>query len=125
MPAVPSTIPLRTHASADATLRGVLITRSPRSRTRTETAGCSRNSRHGCPAASGIRRPQKPRTLQASQSSSTKRLHHGAFEKTHAEHDWWHWYAAYLSTRQNGSSPDEATTAANRYTEDVIHVLPL
>jgi catechol 2,3-dioxygenase-like lactoylglutathione lyase family enzyme len=50
--------------------------------------------------------------------------HHGSFEKSHAEHDWWHWYAPYLSARQNGSSPEEATAAADRYMEEVIHVLP-
>jgi len=31
--------------------------------------------------------------------------HHGHYEKTHAEHHWWDWYAPYLSARQNGSSP--------------------
>ena len=34
--------------------------------------------------------------------------HHGHYEKTHAEHHWWDWYAPYLSARQNGSSPEEA-----------------
>ena len=32
--------------------------------------------------------------------------HHDHYEKTHAEHHWWDWYAPYLSARQNGSSPD-------------------
>jgi catechol 2,3-dioxygenase-like lactoylglutathione lyase family enzyme len=50
--------------------------------------------------------------------------HHGNFEKTHAEHHWWDWYAPYLSARQNGSSPEEAATAADRYMEKVLHVLP-
>jgi catechol 2,3-dioxygenase-like lactoylglutathione lyase family enzyme len=50
--------------------------------------------------------------------------HHDQFEKTHAEHHWWDWYASYLSARQNGSSPEEAATAANLYMEDVLHVLP-
>jgi catechol 2,3-dioxygenase-like lactoylglutathione lyase family enzyme len=50
--------------------------------------------------------------------------HHGQFEKTHAEHDWWHWYAPYASARQNGSSPEEASAAADRYVEDVLHVPP-
>jgi len=49
---------------------------------------------------------------------------HGHFEKTHAEHHWWDWYAAYLNARQNGSSPDDATAAANRYLEEVLHVPP-
>jgi catechol 2,3-dioxygenase-like lactoylglutathione lyase family enzyme len=50
--------------------------------------------------------------------------HHGHFEKTHAEHHWWDWYAPYLSARQNGSSPEEASAAADRYMEEVLHVLP-
>jgi len=51
--------------------------------------------------------------------------HHDHFEKTHAKHDWWDWYAPYLSARQNGSTPEEATAAANRRMEDVLHVAPL
>ena len=50
--------------------------------------------------------------------------HHDNFEKTHAEHHWWDWYGSYLSARQNGSSPDAATAAADRYMEEVLHVLP-
>jgi catechol 2,3-dioxygenase-like lactoylglutathione lyase family enzyme len=50
--------------------------------------------------------------------------HHGHFEKTHAEHHWWDWYAPYLSARQNGSSPEEAAAAADRHMEEVLHVLP-
>ena len=50
--------------------------------------------------------------------------HHGHYEKTHAEHHWWDWYAPYLSARQNGSSPEEAAAAADRYMEEVRHVLP-
>jgi catechol 2,3-dioxygenase-like lactoylglutathione lyase family enzyme len=48
--------------------------------------------------------------------------HHDHFEKTHAEHKWWDWYAPYLGARQNGSTPEEATAAADRYMEDVLHV---
>ena len=50
--------------------------------------------------------------------------HHGQYEKTHAKHNWWNWYAPYLSARQNGSSPEEAVAAADRYMEEVLHVLP-
>src|SRR5215831_1734168 len=50
--------------------------------------------------------------------------HHDHYEKTHAEHHWWDWYASYLSARQNGSSPAEAAAAADHYMEDVLHVLP-
>jgi catechol 2,3-dioxygenase-like lactoylglutathione lyase family enzyme len=49
---------------------------------------------------------------------------HGLYEKTHAEHHWWDWYAAYLSVRQNGSSPEEAAASASRYMEQALHVLP-
>ena len=50
---------------------------------------------------------------------------HDRFEKTHAAHNWWDWYAPYLSARQNGSSPDESSTAADRHMEETLHVLPL
>lgn len=49
--------------------------------------------------------------------------HHDHFEKTHAEHQWWDWYAPYLSARQNGRSPEEATVAADRHMEEDLHVL--
>ena len=48
---------------------------------------------------------------------------HDQFEKTHAKHDWWDWYASYLSARQNGSTPEAATAKANRYLEEVLHVV--
>src|SRR5205085_2473732 len=38
----------------------------------------------------------------------------GPYEKTHAPHHWWDWYAPYLNARQNGSSPEEAAAAADR-----------
>jgi len=47
---------------------------------------------------------------------------HDRYEKTHAEHQWWDWYAPYLSARQNGSSPEEAAAAADRYMEKSLHV---
>jgi hypothetical protein len=50
--------------------------------------------------------------------------HHDNFEKTHAEHKWWDWYAPYLSARQCGINPKEAADAADRYMEKVLHVLP-
>jgi hypothetical protein len=48
--------------------------------------------------------------------------HHDHFEKTHAEHHWWEWYAPYLSARQSGSNPKEAAAAADHYMEEVLHV---
>ena len=38
-------------------------------------------------------------------------------------HDWWDWYAAYMRTRQVGSTPDEAAAAAGRYMAEVKHVV--
>jgi catechol 2,3-dioxygenase-like lactoylglutathione lyase family enzyme len=51
--------------------------------------------------------------------------HHDPFEKSHAPHDWWDWYAAYFSARQRGSSPDDASKAAGRYMDEVKHVSAL
>ena len=50
--------------------------------------------------------------------------HHGNYERTHAEHNWWDWYAPYLRARQEGSSPEEATAAADRYMEEVHRISP-
>jgi hypothetical protein len=51
--------------------------------------------------------------------------HHDPYEKSHQPHDWWDWYAAYMNARQQGSTPDEASSAAGRYMTEVRHVLPL
>jgi catechol 2,3-dioxygenase-like lactoylglutathione lyase family enzyme len=48
--------------------------------------------------------------------------HHDRFEKTHAERQWWDWYAPYLSARQQESSPEEAAAAADRRMEETFHV---
>jgi catechol 2,3-dioxygenase-like lactoylglutathione lyase family enzyme len=50
--------------------------------------------------------------------------HHGEYEKTHAKHNWWDWYAPYLNARQNGSSPEDAAAAADRYMHEVHDVAP-
>lgn len=50
--------------------------------------------------------------------------HHDHYEKTHPEHHWWDWYAPYLSARQNGKSPEEAASAADRYMEESLQTLP-
>jgi hypothetical protein len=42
-------------------------------------------------------------------------MHHDRYEKAAPEHDWWDWYAAYMEARQDGSTPDEADDAADRY----------
>jgi hypothetical protein len=49
--------------------------------------------------------------------------HHDPYEKAAPPHDWWDWYAAYLNTRQDGSTPDEAASAADRYMAEVKHVV--
>ncbi len=48
--------------------------------------------------------------------------HHGEYEKTHAKHNWWDWYAAYLSARENGNSSAQAAAAADRYMDDVKRI---
>jgi catechol 2,3-dioxygenase-like lactoylglutathione lyase family enzyme len=42
-------------------------------------------------------------------------MHHDAFEKAAPAHDWWDWYAPYLSAREHGSTSEQATAAADRY----------
>jgi|tagenome__1003787_1003787.scaffolds.fasta_scaffold20477547_2 catechol 2,3-dioxygenase-like lactoylglutathione lyase family enzyme len=49
--------------------------------------------------------------------------HHGRFEAEAPPHDWWDWYAAYLSARQQGAGADEADAAADRYMAEVKHVV--
>ena len=51
--------------------------------------------------------------------------HHDPYEKTHAAHNWWDWYAAYMDARERGSAPDQASEAAGRYMADVLHVAAL
>jgi hypothetical protein len=49
--------------------------------------------------------------------------HHDPFEKRSAPHDWWDWYAAYMTARQSGSTPEAASAAAGRYMEEVLGVV--
>jgi hypothetical protein len=51
--------------------------------------------------------------------------HHDPYEKSSQPHNWWDWYAAYLSARLAGSSQDEASASAGRYMAETKHVLPL
>jgi hypothetical protein len=44
---------------------------------------------------------------------------HDAYEKAAPPHDWWDWYAPYLSARQHGSTPEQASAAADRYMQEV------
>jgi catechol 2,3-dioxygenase-like lactoylglutathione lyase family enzyme len=41
--------------------------------------------------------------------------HHDPYEQSHAPHNWWDWYAAYLGARERGSTPGDAAQAAGRY----------
>lgn len=50
-------------------------------------------------------------------------VRHGHYEATHQPHDWWDWYAAYMDARQGGSEPGAAAASADRYMEEVRHVL--
>jgi hypothetical protein len=47
---------------------------------------------------------------------------HDPYEKTHEEHNWWDWYAAYFHARQGGDDPDAAAEAAGRYMEETFHI---
>jgi hypothetical protein len=50
-------------------------------------------------------------------------LRHGAFEAVAPPHDWWDWYAAYMDARESGTTPDEASAAADRYMADVKQIV--
>ena len=46
-------------------------------------------------------------------------LRHGQFEAVAPEHHWWDWYGAYMDAREQGSEPDDAAAAADRYMAEV------
>ena len=50
-------------------------------------------------------------------------LHHDRFEKAAPAHNWWDWYAPYLSARQHGSTPEQADAAADLYMEEAHGVV--
>jgi hypothetical protein len=50
-------------------------------------------------------------------------IRHGSFEEIAPPHDWWDWYAAYMTARQGGQAPDDASAAADRYMADVKQVV--
>ena len=51
--------------------------------------------------------------------------HHDPYEKSHAPHNWWDWYSAYMGAREQGKTPQEASQAAGRYMEEVLHIAAL
>jgi hypothetical protein len=48
--------------------------------------------------------------------------HHDPYEQSHAPHNWWDWYAAYMNARERGSTPEEAVEAAGGYMKEVLNV---
>jgi hypothetical protein len=48
--------------------------------------------------------------------------HHGPFEASSPKHDWWDWYAAYMTARLDCRSPDDASESAGTYMKDVKHI---
>jgi hypothetical protein len=41
--------------------------------------------------------------------------HHAAYEATAPKHHWSDWYAAYISAREQGRTPDQASEDAGAY----------
>jgi hypothetical protein len=50
--------------------------------------------------------------------------HHDPYEKSAPPHDWWDWYAAYMTARQGGSTPEEAAISAAHYMTEARHDVP-
>jgi hypothetical protein len=51
--------------------------------------------------------------------------HHDRYEKSHAPHNWWDWYAAYMHARQAGSTAEQAAPAADAYMDATFHIAAL
>jgi hypothetical protein len=45
--------------------------------------------------------------------------HHDPYEKSAPPHHWADWYAAYMTAREQGSTPEEASNAAGLYMETI------
>jgi hypothetical protein len=88
-----------------------------RSATPTGTVGAPGNHGPGSRTGSGRREMGDIGSLAELLHETSGR--HGAFEAAAPPHDWWDWYAAYMDARQSGSSPDEASGAADRYMAEV------
>jgi catechol 2,3-dioxygenase-like lactoylglutathione lyase family enzyme len=65
--------------------------------------------------------PMDPGTLASLLQETAE--HHDRFEQSAPAHGWWDWYAAYLSAREQGSSPNEADAAADRYMAEAKDVV--
>jgi hypothetical protein len=46
--------------------------------------------------------------------------HHGPYEATAPKHHWSWWYAAYMTARQEGRTPEDASGDAGLYVEQVL-----
>lgn len=66
------------------------------------------------------RKPQKTDVAALAGLLRETSEHHGPYENAHPKHQWWDWYAPYLSARQTGSTPEEAAAAADRYMEEML-----
>jgi hypothetical protein len=45
--------------------------------------------------------------------------HHDPYEKSSPPHHWWDWYAAYMTAREQGSNPEQASQAAAQHMKDI------
>ena len=50
-------------------------------------------------------------------------LRHGVFEAAAPPHNWWDWYAAYMTARMNGRAPEDASDDAGEYMARALHVV--
>ena len=50
--------------------------------------------------------------------------HHGPFDEAAPPHNWWDWYAAYMTARETGSTPEEASISAGLYLASLGIVVP-
>ena len=68
-----------------------------------------------------------PATDVASRAALLKETaeHHDPYEKSHAPHNWWDWYSAYMTAREQGQSQDDAAATGGRYMTDVMGVASL
>jgi hypothetical protein len=46
--------------------------------------------------------------------------HHGQYEATAPQHHWWDWYAAYIVSREQGSTPEQSSAEAGRHMDAVL-----
>ena len=68
-------------------------------------------------------RVEVPDSAQLAQLLLETSIRHGAYESVAPAHDWWDWYAAYMSARQSGSTPDESSAHAGRYMQEARGVV--